>query len=74
MTVTLYHVDGSPFARITRILSREWSVPIRGTALDFPLPDEIFDWTDPRHPITWRGNPTIDALVAATAPAPWPAT
>lgn len=39
----LLYLDGSPFARITRVLAREWGVPVTETELPFPLPERHFD-------------------------------
>ncbi|WP_306114878.1 MULTISPECIES: glutathione S-transferase family protein [unclassified Roseovarius] len=40
---TLYYVDGSPFARLIRVLVREWTYPTTEVKLPFPLPDDFFD-------------------------------
>lgn len=40
---TLYYVDGSPFARLIRVLVREWTYPTTEVELPFPLPDDFFD-------------------------------
>lgn len=40
---TLYYVDGSPFARVVRVLVREWDVPTDEVLLPFPLPEAFFD-------------------------------
>lgn len=38
----LYYIDGSPFARLCRILIDEWQVPVQKVEVSFPLPDEFF--------------------------------
>ncbi|MEX0302532.1 MAG: glutathione S-transferase N-terminal domain-containing protein [Leisingera sp.] len=37
----LVYLDGSPFARIVRILIQEWKLPVVCTEVCFPLPPEI---------------------------------
>lgn len=39
----LYYIDGSPFARLCRILIDEWQVPVQLVETPFPLPDDFFD-------------------------------
>jgi glutathione S-transferase len=39
----LYYIDGSPFARLCRILIDEWQVPVHLVEVPFPLPDTFFD-------------------------------
>lgn len=39
----LYFIDGSPFARLCRILITEWHVPVQTVEVPFPLPDDFFD-------------------------------
>lgn len=38
----LYYIDGSPFARLCRILIDEWQVPVHMAEVSFPLPDDFF--------------------------------
>ena len=38
----LYFIDGSPFARLCRILIDEWHVPVQKESVPFPLPDDFF--------------------------------
>ncbi len=38
----LYYIDGSPFARLCRILIDEWQVPVQKVEVPFPLPDDFF--------------------------------
>ncbi len=40
---TLYYVDGSPFARLIRVLTREWGYVAKEIELPFPLPQSFFD-------------------------------
>lgn len=39
---TLLYIDGSPFARMVRVLAREWQVPVSESELEFPLPESHF--------------------------------
>ena len=39
----LLYVDGSPFARIARILILEWQLDIKAREVDFPLPSDVED-------------------------------
>lgn len=39
----LYYIDGSPFARLCRILIDEWQVPVHLVEVEFPLPDDFFE-------------------------------
>lgn len=39
----LYFIDGSPFARLCRILIDEWQIPVHLTEVTFPLPEDFFD-------------------------------
>jgi glutathione S-transferase len=37
--------SGSPFARMTRLLVREWALPVEERELPFPPPPDLFDTT-----------------------------
>ena len=37
----LIYVDGSPFARLVRILIREWELPVTTREVPFPLPPDV---------------------------------
>lgn len=39
----LYFIDGSPFARLCRILIDEWNLPVQLVEVSFPLPDDFFE-------------------------------
>jgi glutathione S-transferase len=39
----LYFIDGSPFARLCRILIDEWQLPVQNIEVPFPLPDDFFE-------------------------------
>ena len=39
----LYFIDGSPFARLCRILIDEWNLPVQLVEVPFPLPDDFFE-------------------------------
>ncbi len=39
----LYYIDGSPFARLCRILIDEWQLPVQLVEVPFPLPDDFFE-------------------------------
>lgn len=39
---TLFYTDGSPFARIARVLARHWNVQLAESELPFPLPESHF--------------------------------
>jgi len=39
----LYYIDGSPFARLCRILIDEWRIPVHLIEVPFPLPDDFFE-------------------------------
>ena len=39
----LYYIDGSPFARLCRVLIDEWQVPVHLVEVGFPLPDDFFE-------------------------------
>ena len=41
----LYYIEGSPFARLCRILIEEWHLPVQSIVLDHPLPDDYFEIT-----------------------------
>lgn len=41
----LLYVDGSPLARIVRILIAEWQLPVALREVDFPLPPELDELT-----------------------------
>ncbi|MBE9477329.1 MAG: glutathione S-transferase family protein [Proteobacteria bacterium] len=38
----LYYIDGSPFARLCRILIDEWQLPVQEVEIPFPLSDDFF--------------------------------
>ena len=40
---TLFYFQGSPFARMARVLVLEWSLPITCRELPFPPPEDLFD-------------------------------
>jgi glutathione S-transferase len=39
----LYYTPGSPFARMARVLVREWQLPISEVQMTFPLPETHFE-------------------------------
>ena len=43
MADVLFYFPGSPFARMARVLVREWGLPVETEELGFPPPDELFD-------------------------------
>ncbi|HKY95817.1 MAG TPA: hypothetical protein VJL84_10960 [Kiloniellales bacterium] len=43
MADTLHFLSGSPFARMGRVLVREWSLPVAEVELGFPLPENWFE-------------------------------
>lgn len=40
---TLAYLPGSPFARMARVLVREWSLPVEEVEISFPPPPDWFD-------------------------------
>lgn len=42
---TLAYFPGSPFARMARVLVREWALPVEERELPFPPPNALFDDT-----------------------------
>jgi len=41
----LYYIQGSPFARLCRLLIDEWHLPVQSVILEHPLPDDYFEIT-----------------------------
>ena len=41
----LYYIEGSPFARLCRILIEEWHLPVKAMTLEHPLPNDYFEIT-----------------------------
>ena len=60
MTPTLSYLPGSPFARMARVLLREWSLPIAEEELPFPPPPDWFDVNPPGQvPVLRSGDEVV---------------